>query len=348
MSIVSYGQTTDDIGLITIGVGYPNNANAETAQYYDKLNKKLTKAITSKGCASYTYCQFQCIPEIDIESIDVAEGGMKNIYVLNGTITVTAIDTLTGTVFNSYSDVIKGNATSKDKAIANAINNATLKNFNSGIEDLKEKICAYYKKNKDILFSQAQSMADMGNYDDAIAMLMDYPSVILPEYYESLGLANDIFGQKMAEMERQRIAAQREHNNSILTKANNAIAASNPEEALNILMDYEIGIDDQDGEYTRIRQSAQSSISQEKRLEYERQERAYRDARADKEKDYELAHKRIDTHAQLENKRIEANQQIANKKLDITREQTQAAERIENQRINVLKQIALDARKRRN
>ncbi len=339
-SNISFSQEIEDIGLITIGVGYTENPNEETVKFFDKLNKKITKAITKKGCASYDYCQFQCIPEVDIESIDMAEGGMKNVYVLNGSITIVAIDTLTGTIFNTYSDKIKGHATSKEKAIANAINDANLTNFNLGIEELKEKICEYYKRNKEILFSQANSMATQGNYDEAISILLNFPSVILPDYYDCLDKADEIFEQKIEELERQRIAAQRSSNDGILTKANNAISASKPEEALNILMDYQIGIDDQDQEYNRIRKLAQGSISQEKKLEYERQERAYRDARNDKERDYELAHKRIDTHVQLENKRIESHLQIENRKLDLAHEQTQAAERIENKRINAYTNIA--------
>lgn len=333
------GQTMDDIGLIAIGVEYPEAANEETAQHFERLNKKITKAITKNGCASYNDCQFLCIPQIDIDNLEVAEGGMKNVYMLNGTITITAIDSRTGIVFSTTTDAIKGHATSKDKALANAIVESTLNNFNSGIEALKEKICSYYRKNKEVLFTQAQSIADMGNYDEAISILMDFPSIIVPDYYDCLNLANDIYEQKLAELERKRIAEQRERNNSILTKANNAIAASKPEEALQLLMDYKIGIEDQDSQYDKLRQKAQNNISAEKRLEYERQERAYRDAREDKAKDYELAHKRIDTQAQLENKRIDVHQQIENKKLDVAREQTQAAERIENKRIDAVKYI---------
>ena len=335
--IIMYGQTIDDISLIAIGVGYPDNANEETVKFFDRLSKKVTKAITKKGCASYDNCQFLCIPEVDIESFDIAEGGMKNVYVLNGKINVTAIDNMTGTIFNTYSDEIKGHATSKDKALTNAINEATLTNLNSGIEELKDKICEYYKKNKEVLISQAKSMAEQRNYDEAISLLLSFPSVILPDYYDCVGEADEIYVLKIEELERQRISEQRERNNAILTKANNFIAASKPEEALNMLMDYEIGIEEQDREYNRIRQSAQESISQEKRLEYERQERVYRDSRADKEKDYVLAHKRLDNQRYIENR-----------KLNVAQERIQSTERIENQRIEALKQIALDVRKRKN
>ena len=357
--IVSYGQNIEDIGLITIGIGYPANANKETVDYFDTLSKKVSKTITKKGIVSYNDCQFQCIPEVNVESIDIAEAGMKDVYLLKGNITITAIDTLSGNIINTYSDPIKGHSTSKDKAIANAINEASIKNFNSGIDDLKIKICEYYRKNKEVFINRAQSIANQGNYDEAIALLLNFPSVILPDYYDCLSIADCIYNKKLEEQERQRIVAQIERNNAILTKADNALAASKPEDALVFLMDYEIGIEDLDNEYKRIRQSAQVCISNEKKLEYERQERTYRDARADKEKDYELAHKFIDTNQQIENRKLDIAQEriyvaerIENKKIDayssLARERTQSEERIETQRIEILKKIALNARIKHN
>ena len=357
--IVSYGQNIEDIGLITIGIGYPANANKETVDYFDTLSKKVSKTITKKGIVSYNDCQFQCIPEVNVESIDIAEAGMKDVYLLKGNITITAIDTLSGNIINTYSDPIKGHSTSKEKAIANAINEASIKNFNSGIDDLKIKICEYYRKNKEVFINRAQSIANQGNYDEAIALLLNFPSVILPDYYDCLSIADCIYNKKLEEQERQRIVAQIERNNAILTKADNALAASKPEDALVFLMDYEIGIEDLDNEYKRIRQSAQVCISNEKKLEYERQERTYRDARVDKEKDYELAHKFIDTNQQIENRKLDIAQEriyvaerIENKKIDayssLARERTQSEERIETQRIEILKKIALNARIKHN
>lgn len=326
-------QTSEDIGKFMLGISYPDKANELTEYYFPKLESKISKALTSKGYTTFGDCRFICLPSINIDDVSKAEGGMKDVYSVTGNLEIIVLDNYNGTVFQTIDEPIKGHATTESKAISNAISAANLSGFSKLLPTIKEKISDYFRTNKNNMLIEAQHLAEMNSYDEAIAYLMTYPSEITPEYYEVLNFAGKIYDKKMAHERQLFMQKQMSENKTVLMRANNALQSNNPQEALRILWDFNPGYSDQDSQYENLVASANQLITTKERAEFEKAERAYRDERKDKDREFFLENKKIDTHQQIENKRIDAQKEVAHHSIEVRKE-------IANNSINAQKEVA--------
>lgn len=334
-------QISEDIGKFTLGIACPDNANNLTASYYPKLESKISKALTSKGYTTFGDSRFVCLPSLIIGDVSKAEGGMKDVYSVAGNLEIIVRDNYNGTVFQTINEPIKGHAVNEVKAISNAISSANLSEFSNLLPSIKEKIVEYFITNKNKMIMEAKQMAGMNNFDEAISYLMSYPSEIIPEYSEVLEVAVNIYDQKIAHERQLQIENQMSENNSILMRANNALQSHNPQEALQILWDFIPGFQEQDDQYKNIVASANQQITSKEKAEFEKAERAYKDARKDKEREFFLENKKIDTHRQIENKRINAQREMTHHYID-------ASQVVASRKIDAMKKISLDFIKSKN
>lgn len=227
-----HAQIASDVGKIVLGVDLSENASEETVQLKDILVNKLNSLAAQSGCSSFGYTNFIVAPNIVVEDVQMAEGGMKNVYVVKGNLYVNITERNTNNVYSSVVYPFKGFATKKELAIKNAVLDLSLSKVQNMFHQAKSKIIEYYKANKDIIFSKAATYADCGEYEQAIAFLMSIPDEVSDIKQEAMVIAEDIYQRKLVATKKadaQRVAA---HNDSILNLARSYAAMHNPQETL--------------------------------------------------------------------------------------------------------------------
>lgn len=272
-------QTASDIGKFVLGIDLPENASEETVQLREILVNKLNNLAAQSGCTSFGYTNFIVAPDIVVEDVKMAEGGMKNVYVVKGNMYVNITERNNNNVYSSIVYPFKGFATKKELAIKNAILDLSLTKVQSLFDQAKTKIMEYYRSNKDMIFSKAATYANCGEYEQAITFLMSIPDEVSDVKQEALVMAEDIYQREMIATRKanaQRVAA---HNDSILNIARSYAAMHNPQEALNVLGDYQTNGTSQDATYKQLVAKAESQVSAAERAEYAQREREYKDQR---------------------------------------------------------------------
>lgn len=278
-SLPIHSQTTSDLGKIVLGVDLPENASEETVQLKDILVYKLNNLAAQSGCSSFGYTNFIVAPNIAVEDVQMAEGGMKNVYVVKGNLYVNITERNNNNVYSSVVYPFKGFATKKELAIKNAILDLSLSKIQTLFDQAKTKIIEYYKSNKDMIFSKATTYANCGEYEQAIAFLMSIPDEVSDVKQEALIMAEEIYQREMVATRKanaQKVAA---YNDSILNLARSYAAMHNPQETLNVLSDYQTTGTDQDATYKQLVAKAESQISTTERAEHAQREREYKDQR---------------------------------------------------------------------
>lgn len=346
-------QTLSDIGKIIIGIDVPPTATQHTLEQQDYLQNKISHWLTQAGYSANGITSFYMYPEISIDSEDVAEGGMKNVYVIRGTLYLKIVQSDKDIVFSSISLPFRESSTNKKSAIKNGIGKLQFAKIIPLLDQAKEKIIAYYESEKDNIFTQAERMAKGKDYEGAIAQLMTIPDCLGSIYYEALNKADKILELKT-----------KVYNDSILVLAQSYLAEHNAQTALDVLSDYQIASEDQNASYKKLlakaeglvtaaeleaarekrqryldekererRQWEVEDIEREHRINMDNQQMAYnREALASNER---LTSQRIASNERTTAKRIEAGERLAS--------QTIAAnERLSSQRINAIKSIAAD------
>ncbi len=337
-SAISSAQTVDDIGKIVIGVKFQDGISQETVMLKPLLEDKLVSFATKSGCSSFDNNVFFLSPNIVINSNDVAEGGMKNVYVIRGDLYLSIQDGISGTVLASMTFPFKGSATKKDIAIKNAIIGIEYQKVESLFAEAKKKILAYYESKKNVIFAQANSCIAKGDYDGAIAALMLIPEDLSDLYEEALSQAQKVYELRDQALYQQMLAERRNNNQNVLTEANSLLAMHKPEEALRVLWNYAPGDDDQNTLYNNYVKKAENLVSETERETLRKEERAYQDQRRREDRAYreivkENAHRRdMDRrNMDLQNQSLEAAERVVHHKLSV-----------ERQKVNALRQVACD------
>lgn len=347
LSALGYSQTVNDIGKIVLGVRFIDGISRETQNLQPQLEDKLILFATQSGYSSFGNSMFFISPNIVVNSIDVAEGGMKNVYVVKGELYLAIQDEMNGTVYLSASFPFIGSATQKNDAIKSAIVNINYGKVQGFFKEAKEKILAYYRQQMDVVFHRAETCAENGNYDEAIACLMMIPEELSDLHIRALQKAKEIYDQRDMAIRQREIAQRFADNDSILAEANSLIGMHNPQDALKTLWDYRPGTEQQDKQYAALVKKAKSLVSAAEVEALRKEERNYQDEKQKEVREWneytkETAHQRdMDRREmQLKSQVAASAERVAHHRLDVDAQtvdalKTIACEYLRNKKIFV-------------
>jgi len=325
-------QSTDDIGKIVLGVRINNDASTETHMNEALLKEKLIKFAAQSGYSSFDCGTFYISPNVVVNSVDIAEGGMKNIYVVQGDLYLSIKDDNTGTIYASISYPFKGSATKEETAIRNAIVKISYNNVEQIFEEAKVKILSYYESHIDAYFANADACVVNGNYDEAITYLMMIPEDLTSLHNEAMAKAQNVYRLRNEALRQKMLAEQQEANNEILTTANSYIAMHQPQEALKILWNYQQGENEkQNQHYAAMVRKAEAQVSAEEREVLRKEERAYQDNRRREDRAWNEYAKDAQHRRNMDKVNAAYRQNVLN-----------ASERVAHDKTNALKQVACE------
>lgn len=331
MLLSANSQTSSDIGKIVVGVSFPEGISAETLTYRQLIEDRLIKQAAQSGYATFGNSNFVIVPNIVVNSVDVAEGGMKDVFVVRGDIYLTIQDEKTGTVYSSESYTMKGSATKKETAIKNAILNISLERMSVMFDKAKENILSYFEKQKDVIFTNAEICANNGDFEQAITYLMMIPDDLTDIHLLALEKAQDIYDRREEFLYNKAIAERHESNNAILTEANSLLAMHNAQEALKVLWNYQQGDESLDTQYSQLISKAEKQISAAEREALRKEEREYADNRRREDRAWneykkEAAHQRNMDRADkaYRNQLLNASERVAHHKLNLSQQKVKA------------------------
>lgn len=337
-SITVSSQTINDVGKIVLGVSIEDFASKETHKYGELLKDRLVRIASSSGFSSFESTSFYISPNIVISDISIAEGGMKNIFIVSGDLYIKISDRTNGTVFASSSYNFRGSGTKREKAIKNALQNIRYDNLSSVFEDAKKKILAYYKSQINAIYAKADACVANGKFEEAITILMMIPEDLTELHSDAMNKAQVVYNQRNEAIRQQIIAKRNSDNRNLLTKANNYMAMHQPQEALKILWHYQQGDVEIDAQYSKLVSEAETLISTEEKEALRKQEREYQDQRQ----------REAQIWAEMTKETLH-RRNLETKDMDYRNQFLQASERVahhqlsnEQQKIIALKQIARD------
>lgn len=344
-----FAQTVDDIGKVVLGVRFLEGISEETKENRLQLEDKLVKFATQAGYSSFGNNVFFISPNIVVNNVDVAEGGMKSVYVVRGELYLTIQDDINGTVYSSMSFPFKGSATKEAMAIKNAILNINYGKVAIVFDEAKRKILSYYEQRKEIIFARANTCAANGDYDEAIACLMMIPEELTELHSQALEKALSIYSMRDEAIRKQIIADRNSSNEVVLARANSLLAMHKPKEALTVLWNYQRGNVEQDSRYLSIVAKAEGLVSTEEQEVLRKEERAYQDDKRKEERtwsEYEkdAEHKRDMDRKEvgLRKQKIEATERMTHHKLDVAEKLVCYELNVDEQQIRALKDVACE------
>ena len=326
-------QSLDDVGKIVIGINIPESSSSETLELKDYINNKVSHWISQAGYSANGITSFYLYPNVTIDNEDVAEGGMKNVYVITGTLYLRIVQSEGDVVFSSISLPFRDSSTKKITAIKNGISKLQSKKILPLLDEAKEKILKYYETEKENIFLQADLMTRQKDYDGAIAYLMSIPSCLTSIYQESLEKADRVLDYKT-----------KAYNDSLLTIAKSYLAQHNAKATLDVLSSYQEAKAEQNAVYQNILKKAEGlvtaaelAVAREKRQRYlDQKEREQRQWAVE---DEERAHRINMDNQQMAYKREElaSNERLTSQRIAsderITAKQIASNERLTSQRI---------------
>lgn len=331
-------QSIEDVGKIVVGVDVPKSASSETLEIEDYLKNKISHWLTQTGYSSMGISPFYIYPEISIDTEDVAEGGMKNIYVIKGTLYLRLIQNDGNTVFANLALPFRESATLKKTAIKNGVSKIPVAKIAPLLDEAKDKILQYYETEKLNIFAQADLMARQKDYDGAIACLMSIPSCLTSIYSEALDKADEVLDEKT-----------KAYNDSVLVLANSFLAQHNARETLNVLSSYQEAKEVQNSEYQRILAKAESLVTAAELAAAREKRQRYLDQKAREQHQWEVEDKERNHRINMDNKQMEYNHAALESKERITSQKIAADERTTARRIaaderTTARKIAADER----
>ena len=181
-SISSYGQTIDtsNIGKIPISVVMPEATGELNIAQLSRLKDKVIQVLASSGiCGNgYSYnCEFAIYPKLSIYDTRIVEGGVQNINVVTGELSLGIQQISNKIVFASYNNTIKGTGYSKVEAIDNLISQVSMndKQIALFLKSGTSKIMKYYDDKCQEIINKSGLLASTKDYENAVALLLSVP-----------------------------------------------------------------------------------------------------------------------------------------------------------------------------
>lgn len=211
--------------VIDMAVAVPQQQMTSDKGVLQVLRNKLSAALPASGCSQSDYGSIIISPSTTVSGKQLVEGGMKTITVYDVTLTVSLSNIITGTGFNTMSMNLRGEGYSEAEAVISAVNKLSNDDVRlvKFLSESRKKIIDYYKNNRKNILIQAQTLANMQQYDKAIALLASYPANI-SGYDEVAEAMTNIYNMYMIG-----ICSQ------LIQSANGAFAVGKYDEAIDIL-----------------------------------------------------------------------------------------------------------------
>ena len=215
------GNQENDIHLSVVT---PSSMEGLNTSQISRIESKLQKMVTNYGISGEGY--FIIYPTYEIYDESIIEG-MRNINLLEADLNLIVKEVQTGKVYNSYSQTITGDGSSRKKAIDQSISQIETSGpkVEAFLTETKRKIMDYYSSNCDQLYTEAGTMINQERYREAIALLYPVPrgtgDACYNKIQDRLNDAYKGFMNKTCEKN--------------LVKARNAIAENNNKTALEAL-----------------------------------------------------------------------------------------------------------------
>lgn len=324
-------QTVQDIGKVVLGVKIMDNATEETKKVSLQLQNKLSQLATQAGYSSYGNNQFVISPNVIVNIVDKAEGGMKTVYVVQGDLSLSICGGIENTIYSSISLPFKGSGTSMDKAIMNGVLKISYATVKETFDEARRKILDYYASKEDVIFAKADTYAFNKEYDKAIACLMLIPEELFDLHKKALAKATEVYDKRNKAIQKEREAKRRNENDAVLRKAQGYLSMQNPEEALKTLWAYRSGDAKQNAQYDTLVKKSEALITAEKKLALEQAQQEYADARM-----------REDREWALHEKTIEHGMSMENREMDYEFASLEAETQTEQQKVDAIKTVACE------
>lgn len=163
------------------------------------LENKLMQALSVNGFSNNEYAErFVLATKVDVISKDIISSMPVRIS-QKIDITFVVGDVIENKVYSTYSTSLIGIGTNETKSFMSAF--SRLKSDQEGLQSMlqeaKEKICVFYTTYCDRIMLNAQALAEMQKYDEAIFRLMSVPDICADCYRECQEKAVAIYGQKI-------------------------------------------------------------------------------------------------------------------------------------------------------
>lgn len=327
----AFAQTVQDIGKVVLGVKIMDSATNETKQVGLQLQNKLSQLATQAGYSSYGSNQFVITPNIIVNTIDKAEGGMKTVYVVQGDLALSICGGIENTVYSSTSLPFKGSGTSMDKAIMNGVLKISYSNVKETFDEARRKILDYYAAKEEVIFAKADTYTFNKEYDKAIACLMLIPEELFDLHKKALAKATEVYDKRNKVIRMEQAAKRRDKNDAVLRKAQGYLSMQNPEEALMALWDYRSGDKNQNAQYDSLVKKSEALISAERQRALEKAHQEYMDARMREDREWALYERGV-----------EHDMAMDNREMDYDFAALDAATQTEQQKVEAIKSVACE------
>lgn len=308
-------QTIDDIGKIVIGVKILPTATPATLNNKTILVNKLISLAANAGFTSYGTNCFYITPSVIVDDVRVAEGGMKNIYVVKGEVYLTIQAEDEGVVFSGTSFVFSGTGKTENAAINNGLQGISNNDIKPFFDNAKQRILEYYYSKQSVIFAKAEMLADNGEYDAAIACLLTIPEELFDVYHKALEKACDIYSERDEYIKLQRDQEIKDSNSVVLVKARNLMAKHDAYATLEALWDYTIAGTEQDQEYYSLLKQAESIITAAEQVALAKAKQEYEDRKLREEREYADRRQEYMDNVEYRNRLLDIDEkEIDNKK----------------------------------
>lgn len=197
---------SDDISRLIVSTYLPEQPNIPT-QVNELLFQKLSDIVSAKGLGGSNSSRFIITANVVVVSKDITPTVPTQIL-YNLDVNFNIGDGFSGIKYSSVTKSYLGVGASENKAFSDALRQIkpTSKVFNQLIDDAKVKIIEYYNSQCDFILKDAQTLAGIKNYDEAMYKLASVPEVCKECYEKCLDKIVDIYKLKIENECQQNIA----------------------------------------------------------------------------------------------------------------------------------------------
>lgn len=171
------------------------------------LRNKLSKIITRNGMADAEGF-FALVPSIAITDDGIVDTGMAKMRVMYADLTLSVVNIVDGTVFDSQTVALQGNGNSDEACLRAIINKLNVNDarLSKLLRDARTSIDAFYERQMPNLMKKVDTMIATEKYEEALAALSLIPESVA-EYNEVCDKRVEVYN-RVLEIETSRLLAE--------------------------------------------------------------------------------------------------------------------------------------------